>query len=116
MLRDAPGKHCLYVDRGCPGDELHTNEVIVFGPAGCVSVGMTPSVNLAGDVAVGVASPANLAGVVTAGVVFGQPCWKCYCQCGVVAEVGSSADFAGVWVPGDHDCVCDDFSEAASLA
>ena len=49
-------------------DELHTNKVIVFGPAGSVAVGVTPSADSAGDVAVDVASPADLAGVITAGV------------------------------------------------
>ena len=50
-------------------DELSTNEVIVFGPAGRVAVGVTPSAYLTGNVAVGVASPSDIAGVVTAGVV-----------------------------------------------
>ena len=49
-------------------DELSTNEVIVFGPAGDVDVGVTSSADLAGDVTVGVASSADLAGDVSVGV------------------------------------------------
>ena len=40
---------------------MHTNKVIMFGPAGSVAVSVTPSADLAGDLV-------DLAGVVTDGV------------------------------------------------
>ena len=158
-------------------DELYTNKLIVFGPAGNVTVGTTPSANSAGDITVGVASPADLAEVVSAGVssladlagdatvgvassavsdVASSADLAEDATVGVASsvvvevvfsvdfpEVASSADLAGditvgvlssadpasvvttgvtlreecgdgVGVPGDYDCVCDDFAEAAS--
>ena len=44
------------------------NEVIVFGPAEVVAIGVASSADFAGDVTVGVASSADLAGDVTVGV------------------------------------------------
>ena len=49
-------------------DELSMNEVIVFGPAEDVAIGVTSSADFAGDVAVGVTSSADHAGDVTVGV------------------------------------------------
>ena len=126
-------------------DELYTNKVNVFGPAGSVAVSVTPSADLAGDVAVGVASPADRAGVVIADVasladLAGDV--TIGVASSALAGVASLADLAGdvtvgvpssagvvtagvtfreecgdgVGVPGDYDCVCDDFAEVASLA
>ena len=78
--------------------EGYTNEVIVFGPAGSVAVGVTPLADLAGDAAIGVLSSVDPAGVVTAGVALREDCGD------------------GVVIPGDYDCVCDYFAEVTSLA
>ena len=74
-----------------PSFTVSANEVIVFGTAEDVAVGVTFSADIAGDVAVGVASPDDLPGDVTIGVA-------------------SSADFAGdvtvgVAPPADMDSI-----------
>ena len=56
------------------------------------------SADLAGDMTVSVLSPADPASVVTAGVTFREECGD------------------GVGVLCDYNCVCDEFTEAASLA
>ena len=71
-------------------DELCTNEVIVFGPAGDVAVGVASSADLAGDVTVGVTSLADLAGDVIIGVTSSDDLAG-----DVTVGVTSSADLAG---------------------
>ena len=97
--------------------EGHTDEVIVFGPAGSVAVGVTPLADLAGDAAIGVTSPADLAGVVTACVAsladlagdatigVASSAVSDVVSLADLAEVASSADLAEVaswaWLAGD---------------
>ena len=84
---------------------MYTNEVIMFGPAGSVAVGMTPWTDLAGDVAVDVVSPADLAGVVFAGVASSA-----------VAEVAAPANLAGDVTVGVASSAVAEVASSADLA
>ena len=103
-------------------DELSTNEVIVFGPAGnvadlagddTVSVAssaiaevassadlaeVASSADLAGDVTISVPSSADLASVVNTGVAFKEECRD------------------SIVIPSDNGGDCNDFAEVVSLA